>query len=97
MTHECRVDSTIAIELFFEWKNHQRLVDIFAEKADASLTPCPELRADVIDDRYASLVHLASYAPVECWGIDDDSEIRAAVVRFANQLVEQVINLGKMA
>ena len=42
-------------------------------------------------------MHLASYAPVEGWGIDDDCEIWAAVVRFANQLMEQAINLGEVA
>src|ERR1700676_418059 len=97
MTDESRIHSAIAIEPFFEGKNHQSLVDIFPDKADSSLTPRPELRAYVINDRYISAVHLASYTPVEGWGIDNDGEIWAALVRFANQLMEQAIDLGKMA
>ena len=42
---EGRVHAAVAVELFFEGKNDQRFVHIFSQQADASLAPCPELRA----------------------------------------------------
>ena len=48
---------SIPIKLFFERKNDQRFLDVLARAtSDAMLPPCPELRADVIDNRNAALM-----------------------------------------
>ncbi len=91
------VHSAVAIELFFEWKDHQRFVDVFADEANASLAPCPELRRDVVDDWDAALLHLTRHAPVEGWRVDDDGEIGLALVGFLDQMLEQAVDLGEMA
>ena len=97
MADKRRVDSTVAVKLLFEGEDHQRLVDVFAQQPHPSLPPCPELRADVIHHRNAALAHRASNAPVEGRGVDDDSEIRAALVRLGDQLVEQAPDFRQMA
>src|ERR1700733_680401 len=94
ISNEGRIHATITIELFFERENYQSFVDIFAQQADASLAPGPELRANVIDDGDAALMHLASYAPVEGRGIDDDGKSWMPPVGFGDQLVEQAVDFG---
>ncbi len=78
MADEGCVHSTIAVELFLERKDHQRLVDIVAQQTDASLTPRPELRRNVIDRGDAALFHLPGNAPVEGRRVDDDCEVGLA-------------------
>ena len=89
MADEGGVDSAIAVELFFEGKNHKSFVDVFAEQAHASLTPCPELRRDVVDDGNAALFHLPRDAPVEGRRVDDDGEVGFALVGFGDQVSVQ--------
>ena len=97
MSDEGRIHAAIAVKLFFERENYQSLVDISAQQADASLTPCPELRANVIDDGDATLAHLASYAPVEGRRINDYGERGMAPVGLGDQLVKQAVDFGQMA
>ncbi len=97
MSDEGRIHSTLAIELLLKGKNHQGLVNVFAKKLDASLTPRPELRAHVVDDRDAALLHLARDPPVECGRVDHDRKIGTAAVGFGDQVMERCVNLGKMA
>src|SRR6266496_6652020 len=59
MPHKFGIDSAIAIELFFERENDEGFVHVVTEKLHAPLPPCPELRANVIDDGDASLLHFA--------------------------------------
>ncbi len=97
MADEGRVDSAVAIELFFEGKNHQRLVDVVAQQAHASLAPRPELRRDVVDHGNAALLHLPRHAPVEGGRVDDDGEIGLALVGFFDQMLEQAVDFWQMA
>src|SRR5580704_11487547 len=96
MADEGGVDSAVTVELFFEWKYHQSFVDVVADQADASLTPCPELRRDIVDHWDAALLHLPRYAPVEGRRVDDDGEIGLALVGFFDQMSKQAVDLRQM-
>src|SRR5580698_9859028 len=97
MADEGRVDAAVAVELFFEGEDDQRFVDVVADEANAPLTPCPELRRDVIDRWDAAFFHLAGDAPVEGRRIDDNGEIRLAAVGFADQVLKESPDLWQMA
>ena len=47
--------------------------------------------------RNAALPHLSSDPPIECWGVDDDGEIRLALVSLRNQTPIQSKNLRQLA
>ena len=96
MSDESGIHSAIAVKLFFKRKDHQGLVDVFPQQAHPSLTPCPELRTHVIDDRNAALVHLPCNSPVERRRVNHNGEIGFALVRFSDQLVEQALDFGQM-
>ena len=79
MSDEGRVDSPFAIELLLKRKNHQRFIDVVAEQPHPSLSPCPELRRNVINHGNAALLHLPRDSPVERGRVDDDGEIGFAL------------------
>src|ERR1039457_1341825 len=97
MADKRRVESSIAIELFFEGKDHQRLVDVLAQQLDASLPPRPELRADVVNDRNATLMHLPRHPPIEGRRIDDDGEYRTLCIGRATHIPGEAEDFGQMA
>src|ERR1700686_3037741 len=97
MADERRVHATLAIKLLLKRKNHQSLVDVVAQQAHASLSPSPELRRHIIDRRNPALFHLARDTPVERRRIDNDGEVRLALVRFFNQMPIEPENLWQMA
>src|ERR1700683_1312335 len=97
MADERRIHSPIAVKLFFKGKNNQRFVDVVTDQAHAPLSPSPELRRDIVDDRNAALLHLPRDAPVERRGIDDDCKIRLALVSLGDEMPEQSIDLRQMA
>ncbi len=97
MANKSRVDSAVAVELFFERKDHQRLVDVVAEEPHSSLPPCPELRRDIVHRGNTSPLHLASHSPVEGWGVDDDCEVRFPLVCFADKAAVQAKNFREVA
>ena len=59
MADEGGIHSALTIKLFLEGEDHQRLVDVVAQQADASLTPCPELRSNVVDKQNATLLFIS--------------------------------------
>src|SRR5579862_3954286 len=97
MADEGRINSTVAVELFFKRKNHQSFRDVFTQQADASLPPCPELGAYVVDDRNSAFAHLTSYAPVEGGRVDDDGEIGMAFVSFRDHTAEASVDIWQVA
>src|SRR5258705_13751600 len=97
MSDERRIYSVNAVEIFFEGKDHQRLVDVFAEQFHASLPPRPKLRTHVVHNRDAALAHLASHAPVERGRINDDGELWVLVIGGADQLSEESVDFREMA
>src|SRR5437879_12415111 len=97
MADKLRVYAAVAVELFFEWKDDQRLCDIFAQESNPTLAPRPKLWANVIDDWNAPFVHLPGDPPVESGRVDDDRQIRAAAVSFSDQAMKEAVDLANMA
>src|SRR5208282_4255682 len=97
MADEGRVHSAIAIELFFEGKNHQRLVDILAQQLDASLPPRPKLWADVVNHSNAAPAHLPRHAPIEGRCVDDDGKRRTLLIGRTDQFSIEPKNLRQTA
>src|SRR5581483_482904 len=88
MSDELGIDAPITIELLFKREDYQRLIDILAQEPYPSLSPCPELRADVVNDRDTTFLHLARNSPVECRRVNDDGEIRPPLVCFNDQFAK---------
>src|SRR5581483_2234967 len=96
MPDESGVYAAVPVELLFKRKDHQGLGDIFSKKFDPSLAPCPELRAHVVDDGNAALMHLARNPPVECRGINDDGEVGLATVGFSYEFAKQAVDFRQV-
>ena len=79
MADKARIHATFAVELLLKGENHQRFVDVFAQQANPSLAPRPELRTHVIHDGNGALAHLPGDSPIKSRGIDDDGEVRPAM------------------
>src|SRR5580704_210024 len=97
MADKSSVYSTLSIELLFKRKNHQRLIDIVPQQAHAPLSPCPELRSNIIDNGNATLLHLPRHPPVKCRRVDHDGEVGPASVSFLDQMPVEAENLGQVA
>src|SRR5215469_14227675 len=97
MSDEGRINAAVSIELLFERKDDQSLIDIFADQLHAALTPGPELRRHVVHRRNSALLHLSRHAPVECRRVNHDRQIGLAAVRFIDQMLVDVENSGQMA
>src|ERR1700722_3408286 len=97
VSDESRVHAAVAVELFFERKDHQRFVHIFSQQAYSALAPGPKLRTNVIDDGNAAFLHLASHAPVECRGVDDDGQVGPAPIGFRNQPMKKTPDFRQVA
>ena len=97
MPYKRRIHSAIAIELFFERKNHQCLVDILAQQLDASLPPRPELRADIVNNGNPVPPHLSCHPPVERRSVDDHGQCWSLLVCRSNQFFVESENFRKMA
>src|SRR5579863_8061280 len=97
MAHEGRVNTAVAVELFFEGKDHERFVDIVADEPHPPLPPRPELRRNVVDGGNAALFHLPRHTPVEGRRVDDDGEVGAAAVGFADQAPKKSPDFRQMA
>jgi hypothetical protein len=65
--------------------------------ANASLAPGPELRGDIVDRWDPTLLHLAGDAPVERGGVDDDGDVRLALVGFVDQAAVKLVDLRQVA
>src|SRR5579864_4535274 len=97
MADKGRVHSAISIKLLFEGEDHQRLVDVVAQKPHPPLSPCPELRRHVIDRRNSAPLHLPGDAPVEGGRVNHDREIELALVGFFDQVSIQAEDLWQVA
>src|SRR5690349_8579437 len=97
MADKSRINAALPIEVFFEWKDDQRVVDVVADQSHPSLTPCPELGCDVVHRRDTTLLHLSRDAPVECGRVDHDGKIRLSDDRFADETAIQTQDFGQAA
>src|SRR5215472_8552085 len=84
MADEFGSDAVLAIELLFEWKDHKHLSDILANQLDTRLSPCPQLRTDVIDHRNSTLVEFAREPEIEVRKVDENRRIRLSSVCFGD-------------
>ena len=91
------VYASVAVELLFKGEDYQRFVDVVAEQANASLSPGPELRGNVVDRGDFALLHFAGYAPVKGCGIDHDGEVGLASVGFFDQVPVEAVDLREVA
>src|SRR5206468_5700382 len=90
------IDAAVAIELLFKREDDESFVHVLAEKFDAALPPCPELRSYVIHDRNATLLHLAGNTPVEGGRVNDDGQVGFAAIGFVDQSMKEPPDFGKM-
>ena len=74
-----------AVERLFERKDRQHQIDQRLHRLDASRSPGPELRADVIHDRHAEPAHRGHQSEIEVRIVDEDEDVgplaRAACTR----------------
>src|SRR5207248_7843383 len=82
MSNEDGINTSIAIEPFFEGEDNERLLDVFPQQLYPALPPCPELWTHVVQDGDPTLMHLPGDPPIECGGIDHYGESRFAAIRF---------------
>src|SRR6185436_386811 len=76
MPDECHRDAGVAIDRFLEWKNHQHEIRDLAHGLQPSAPPGPELRTDVVNDRYAEPLDPASEPEIEIREIDGHQRVR---------------------
>ena len=92
MSDELRFDAALAVELFLERENDQHLADILPHPFDASLLPRPKLRAHVVNDRHASLVHFAGESQVEVREVDKHGSIGPSLRGLAHHLAKTAVD-----
>ena len=92
MPHELRFDAALAVELFLEREDDQHLADILPHPFDASPLPRPQLRAHVINDRHAALVHFAGEPQIEVGEVDEDGSIGTTLFGLAHYLAKTAID-----
>ena len=97
MPDKRRIHSAIAVELLLEREDDERLVHVLAQQLDSSLSPRPELGANVIHHRNAASAHLPRDAPVERRRVNHHRQIRPPFIGRAQQLLIEAENLRQMA
>ena len=85
MANELDRHAGIAVEGFFEWKNHQNAIGDALHGPHPVPAPRPELRADVINDRDAEILHRRGQAEIEIREVDDDERLRLLRSRGVEQ------------
>jgi len=79
VTGERRVDVTVAVKGLLEGEDNHHAIDALLDPAEAAALPCPELRADEVDDGYVESFELASEAEVDVGEVDEDGGGGAAL------------------
>src|SRR5580692_1168995 len=85
MTYEFCGYARSAKERFFKGKNAKGLRESAAHDSDPPRSPCPELRANVVDVADSVRAELAREAEMKAGKIGKDRERRAAALGFGNQ------------
>src|SRR5581483_6056393 len=78
------------VKIFFEWKNHQQLVEIAAKSPHSMLPPSPNLRGYVIDCRKTQSFQLSRKPHVEVGIIDENYQVRFSLNRGVAKPVESL-------
>ena len=93
MADELDRHAGIAVERFFEGKNHQHAIGDALHRPHPVPAPGPELRADVVNDRDAQLLDRCRQPEIEIGEIDDDQRVGL----FRSRGVNQPVHHGKRA
>ena len=72
MTDELDRNPMLPVQIFFERENHEHAVRESPNGVDPPRPPCPDLRADVVDDRNAQALDAWRQPEIEVGRIDDD-------------------------
>src|SRR5215471_8525811 len=72
MPDELRIHTCFPVDLFLEWQDHEHLVYKFVNLFNASFSPPPHLRADVVNDRNARVFDPPCKPKIEIREIDQD-------------------------
>src|SRR5487761_2624267 len=70
----CR-DVAGAVEVLLEGEDDEHAVDALLYPTEASSLPGPELGADEVDDRNATLLEFAGEAEVDVGEVDEDGDV----------------------
>lgn len=74
MSHELNFHLVTFIEFRFKWQDHGHFIDEAANGLDATASPCPDLRADVIEYLDPVLPGQASQQKIEIRKIDEHNQ-----------------------
>ena len=96
MAYELGIDSTSAVERLFERKDDHHPVDPLLHPAEALALPCPELRADEVDDGDVEFFELAGEAEIYVREVDQDSDVRLALFDRGDKLAVLTVDEGGM-
>ena len=81
MSDERRVDTVRPQQLLFERQNDRRLGDDPRHGVEATRSPRPDLRRDVVQHRHANGVRVGGDAHVESRIVDEHDERRVAAAQ----------------
>ena len=96
MTYELCIDSSDTIELFFEGKDDHHAVDALLHPAQAAAFPCPELRADEVDDGDVEFFQLAGEAEVDVGKVDEDGDVGVEFLDAGDEAAVGAVDSGGM-
>src|SRR5690349_7789043 len=89
MTDELDVVHVVLfVPVNFERKNRQQEIDVAFDPVHAARAPCPELRADVINDFQTATVQRRSESEVELGPVDEDHGVRCAFDCYGFELAK---------
>ena len=90
MSDEFCPHGCLGIDFRFEREDTEHAANAGGDFRNTTRLPCPDLRADVIDDRYADLVEPLREADVEAWIIDHDDGVRPFGGGADGQILHQI-------
>ena len=94
MAYELGIDSTGAVERLFERKDDHHAADPLLHPTEALSLPCPELRADEVDDGDVEFFELAGEAEVDVGEVDQDGYVRTALFDGSDELAILAVDEG---
>jgi hypothetical protein len=75
MADEAGVDAAGSVEPFFEGEDDHHATDALLYPAQAAALPCPELRADEVDDGDFEFLERAGETEVDVGEVDEDGDV----------------------
>jgi uncharacterized protein YdeI (YjbR/CyaY-like superfamily) len=96
MTYKPGVYATSAVEAFFEWEDDHHAADALLHPAEPLALPCPELRADEVDDWDVKLPEFAGEAEVYVGEVNEDGDVRAALFDGGHEAAKFAVDVRRM-